>query len=141
MQPKSVKVLLRSLVLCSTSIVFAACANKNCRTLKQEEIDKNPALAAKTPEASMANKSELLDLVMVFKPDGSKQCGQGKKIPLEQMETELKGIKVYARINKNDGMMRTQVCGSNTGDSNVYQIEKKDLPQALKFGFKQWTQD
>ncbi|MNL53665.1 hypothetical protein D3C87_1769290 [compost metagenome] len=55
------------------------------------------------------------------------------------MEKDLKGIKTYSSINKNDGMMRIQVCGSPTGNSNIYEIDRKDLAAALKAGFKEWT--
>ncbi len=36
-------------------------------------------------------------------------------------------------------MMRIQVCGAPTGNSNVYEIDRKDLEAALKVGFKEWT--
>lgn len=76
--------------------------------------------------------------IKVYKPDGSLQCGQGKAIPVKDMESELKGIKVYSSSNQNDGKMRIQLCGSPTGNSNVYEIDRKDLDAALKLGFKEW---
>ncbi len=79
------------------------------------------------------------DRIRVYKADGSLQCGQGKAIPLTEMEKSLKGIKTYSSINRNDGMMRIQLCGSPTGNCNVYEIDRKDLDAALKLGFKEWT--
>lgn len=82
-----------------------------------------------------------MDRVKVYKPDGSLQCGQGKAVPLADMQKDLKDIKVYSSFNKNDGMMRIQVCGSPTGNSNVYEIDRKNLEAAAKLGFKEWTYD
>ena len=87
----------------------------------------------------MDDQSAAQDRVRVYKPDGSLQCGQGRAIPLTEMEKDLKGVKSYSGINKNDGMMRIQVCGSPTGNCNIYEIDRKDLGTALKNGFKEWT--
>lgn len=84
-------------------------------------------------------KNSSTDKVKVFKADGTLQCGQGKKIDISEMQKDLKGIKVYSSENKNDGMMRIQLCGTATGNSNVYEIDRKDLEAALKAGFKEWT--
>lgn len=82
-----------------------------------------------------------LDRVKVYKADGSLQCGQGKALPTAEMQKQLKDIKVYSSANKNDGMMRIQVCGSPTGNANIYEIDRKDLEAAIKLGFKEWTFD
>ncbi len=87
----------------------------------------------------MTNPSTALQKVKVAKADGSLQCGQGRAIPVAEMQKELGAIKVYSSANKNDGMMRIQVCGSPTGNHNVYEIDRKDLDAALKAGFKEWT--
>lgn len=76
--------------------------------------------------------------VFIFKYDGSQQCGMGKKIPIATMEKQLKGIKIYSKANKPDGLMHIQVCGSTTGFANVFEIEANDLAEALKRGFKKW---
>ncbi|WP_413291499.1 hypothetical protein [Bdellovibrio sp. HCB337] len=102
---------------------------------------------ATTPAAATASTggavkpASKLDRVKVYKPDGSLQCGQGKATPLADMQKDLKNIKVHSSFNKNDGMMRIQVCGAPTGNSNVYEIDRKDLEVALKYGFKEWTFD
>lgn len=79
--------------------------------------------------------------IKIFKPDGTRQCGQGTKISLLEMEKELKGIKVYQSYNKNDGQMRVQMCGAPTGNSNVYEIDVDNLELAKKQGFKEWIYD
>lgn len=78
------------------------------------------------------------DKVKVYKNDGSLQCGQGKPVELAVMAKELGDIQIFSSSNKNDGKMRIQLCGSPTGNCNVYEIPKKDLEQALKLGFKEW---
>ncbi|WP_415061191.1 hypothetical protein [Bdellovibrio sp.] len=121
-------------LLLTLPLLFAlgACSHGNCRT--QKMTDK----ATPGSEVPMT-KSAGTDRVKVYKADGSLQCGQGKMIPLVEMQKELKGIQVFSSVNKNDGMMRIQLCGSPTGNSNVYEIDRKDLEAALKAGFKEWT--
>lgn len=79
------------------------------------------------------------DTVKVYKYDGSLQCGMGKAIAIAEMQKELQGIIVYSNENKSDGLMRTQVCGSPTGKANVYEIDRSQLTEAKKRGFKEWT--
>lgn len=77
--------------------------------------------------------------IKVYKYDGSLQCGMGQSIELSDMQRELKNIKVYSAERKHDGLMRIQLCGSPTGNSNVYEIDRKDLEVAQKAGFKEWS--
>ena len=55
------------------------------------------------------------------------------------MQKQLGDIQVHKSYNQNDGMMRIQVCGAATGNSNIYEIDRKDLAAAIKAGFKEWT--
>lgn len=113
-------------------------------TCLDKKTPQTPATATNPPSegAGTMNKPESkLDKVKVYKADGSLQCGQGKALSIQEMQKELKNIKVYSSANKNDGLMRIQVCGAPTGNSNVYEIDGKDLEAALKLGFKQWTFD
>lgn len=124
------------------------CATGNCRS--QNIIDKMDANSGSTstPNPTPVDKSTQESFnkivsdgglkIKVYKPDGSKQCGEGKAIALDVMEKELKNIKVYSKFKKNDGQIRMQMCGTQTGDSNVYEISKQDLETAQKAGFKQW---
>jgi hypothetical protein len=79
------------------------------------------------------------DKVWVYKYDGSLQCGMGDVISLEKMKEEFEGIKVYSKEKRSDGLMRIQVCGSPTGQANLYEIKKTDLDKATEKGFQLWT--
>ncbi|MGZ3769485.1 MAG: hypothetical protein ACXVCR_05045, partial [Bdellovibrio sp.] len=111
----------------------------NCKTQNADKSIGTSVTVSKTGEDMPVAPSSKLDRVKVYKEDGSLQCGQGKAIPAADMQKQLKNIKVYSSENKNDGMIRIQVCGAPTGNSNVYEIDRKDLPAALKAGFKEWT--
>lgn len=117
------------LLLASAGLVMMACSHANCGAEKN----------ANKSGAAVVIKTSSADRVKVSKPDGSLQCGQGKKIAIAEMQAQLKDIKVYAAENKTDGMMRIQLCGTPTGFFNVYEIDRKDLEAALKLGFKEWT--
>lgn len=119
------------------------CVNANSANAAAAAGATTPAtatVAANSGGTAMKPESKL-DRVKVYKPDGSLQCGQGKAVPVADMQKDLKDIKVFSSFNKNDGMMRIQVCGSPTGNSNVYEIERKNLEAAVKLGFKEWTYD
>jgi hypothetical protein len=123
-------------------IVVLGCANKNCREMRLEESQKSGApiaVPAVDKEKDPMNKTALADRVRVYKPDGSLQCGMGKAVPLDVMQKQLGSIRVHKSFSKNDGLMRIQVCGTATGNSNVYEIDRTDLAEALKAGFKEWT--
>ena len=116
------------LILTAAGLSLVACSHANCGA--QKTTNKSGAVMDKTSSS---------DHVKVYKADGSLQCGQGKKISISDMQGDLKDIKVYSAENKNDGMMRIQLCGTPTGNANVYEIDRKDLEAALKLGFKEWT--
>lgn len=121
-------------------LLFAlgACSHGNCRTQKTADKSLNPEAAKTGGEMPIAPSSKV-ERVKVYKEDGSLQCGQGKAVSITEMQTQLKNIHVYSAQNKNDGMIRIQLCGTPTGNSNVYEIDRKDLEAALKAGFKEWT--
>ncbi|MBO9668724.1 MAG: hypothetical protein J7501_18135 [Bdellovibrio sp.] len=111
--------------------ILGACSHGDCRSEKKRADAKQAGVAVM--DGSSAER------VKVAKADGSLQCGQGQKIAATEMQKDLKDIKVYSSSNKNDGMMRIQLCGSPTGNYNVYEIDRKDLDAAIKAGFKEWT--
>jgi len=77
--------------------------------------------------------------VWVFRPDGSKQCGMAPaQLSPEQAAERLRtaGVMVHQFRLGNDGMMRTAVCGSDTGDTVEVEISKMDLPKAQARGFQ-----
>lgn len=129
------------------SAVLLGCATGKCvnANTAQAASVTAPAPTTAAPTSTSGGNAmkpeSKLDRVKVYKPDGSLQCGQGKAIPVPDMQKDLKDIKVYSSFNKNDGMMRIQVCGSPTGNSNVYEIDRKNLEAAVKLGFKEWTYD
>lgn len=122
-------------------LALGACSTKSCKDMKHADDSTVKAAPIDADREAAMKTTTSADRVKVYKPDGSLQCGMGKVIPLPEMQAELKGVPVYSSANKNDGMMRIQVCGSPTGNCNVYEIESKDLEAALKAGFKQWVQD
>ena len=54
------------------------------------------------------------------------------------MAGELKdaGIQVMASRSGNDGMMRMALCGSDTGEINIYSIPEQQLQHAVEVGFQ-----
>ncbi|MCX7977993.1 MAG: hypothetical protein N2578_03225 [Bdellovibrionaceae bacterium] len=119
------------------------CASGNCRQIaehKKSQTGETKMVEIKK-ENDPASKVAAADRVRVYKPDGSLQCGMGKSVPLTEMQKDLGSIEVFASFNKNDGLMRIQQCGTPTGNCNVYEIHRRDLPVALKAGFKEWLFD
>lgn len=110
------------------------CASGNCRSNRETKVDEK-----KQGEIVNQISNNAQARVKVFKYDGSLQCGQGKAIPVAEMQKELAGITVYSAVNKPDGLMHIQLCGSPTGRANVYEIDKTSLEAAKKKGFKEWT--
>lgn len=126
-------------ILPFAATLIIGCANGNCRENQAAKDKANPAGAAKVAQYEIP--SGPLDRIRVYKYDGSLQCGMGKPIPLDEMKASLKGIKIYAAVNRADGLMHIQQCGTLTGKANVFEIEKKDLPTAKAQGFKEWVWD
>ena len=103
---------------------------------------KNPAQLP-PPSATLPSDAEVpvdknAPSMNIYKYDGSRQCGQGKPLNLDEMAKELKGITILSQENKNDGMMRIQMCGAPTGNANIYVIYQKDLKKAFRKGFREW---
>lgn len=120
----------RSLLWLLTLIVVA-CSTGHCRRDGSgkvlEKIDAKPP--AGYQQESIGN-------IVVGKPDGSLQCGQGVGVSLENMaKRDLGGVKIIASEKKNDGLMRIQACGTPTGMLNTYTIDHKDLRKAQSSGF------
>lgn len=131
------KLFTRWILMGSLALASVACSNANCRA-QHDEKRQQAAVRLKEGDDPM-NKTSVADRVRVYKPDGSLQCGQGKAVPVEEMQVELKGLAVHSAENRPDGLMHMQLCGSPTGRCNVYEIDRKDLDVALKKGFREWT--
>lgn len=125
--------------------LLTACASGPCNNQSRNAESKSAVAAqpkvATQPSASAQSASSTpapeITKVRVYKPDGSKQCGQGKAIDLKVMEKQLTkaGIKVFSSSKQPDGMMHPQVCGAATGMANTYVISSADLKKAEKLGF------
>ena len=113
------------LLVSGAFLLLGACTTGNCRQqAKVEQLQKDKGDAK---------------VISVYKYDGSKQCGMGKKIDVEAMKSELGEIQTFSATRKSDGLIRTQVCGSDTGFANVYEIDVKDLEKAKAAGFEVWS--
>ena len=75
--------------------------------------------------------------IKVYKHDGSVQCGYtGVELDAMALELTNAGIDVVCSQKGHDGLMRTAVCGADTGKLNIYTIEENHLPEAVAIGFK-----
>jgi hypothetical protein len=129
--------------LLACAFLLGSCVEGTCRPLKHPELAQaaiNPsATTSGDPgKADMNAKSPLGDRVFVYKADGSLQCNMAKGIAPEEMEKELGGIQVFSRATRADGKMHIQVCGSPTGQVNVFEIPSSSLKDAEKRGFKKF---
>ncbi len=116
--------------------VLAACTQGHCR----RKSDAPAAVAEPVAADAAAGATKVnSDRVLVYKYDGSLQCGMGKPISLDTMAKELSGIPIHSSVKKRDGLMHIQVCGSITGMANVYEIPTTSLKQAEGKGFKKWS--
>ena len=153
------------------SLAFAVgCAHGDCRQVEHAKSHEpvpaaaalpgipGEAVAAKSPSApprpqakqpgpvgsSPARGSQARAVepsAIIYKYDGSLQCGMGRGLTVEEMERELSGIKVHSRLKKPDGLMHIQVCGQPTGLVNTYEIPQKNLADAEERGFRKWDLD
>ncbi len=138
---------MKILLVILAAFLVQACASRHCRHLRDEENAQKASSAGgiKVPTSEELPMDKIkpssADRVRVFRFDGSLQCGMGRGQSLSEMQKDLKNIPVHQSWKRHDGMMRIQLCGSPTGQSNVYEIDRKDLEAALKLGFKEWTVD
>ena len=129
---------MKTILLALSFLTVLGCSTPHCKRAPEENKAQNVVAPEQVEGTVSAVAPSPSGKVFVYKYDGSQQCGMGKKIPLATMEKQLKGIKIYSKANKPDGLMHIQVCGSTTGFANVFEIDAKDLSEALKLGFKKW---
>jgi hypothetical protein len=125
-------VMKRIISLCS-SVALLACAQGNCHSQKKVQPDEKVINQAVNQVSSNAQSR-----IKVYKYDGSLQCGQGKAIPLSEMQKDFTGIARYSAENKSDNLMHIQACGTPTGKANVYEIDRTALEAMKKKGYKEW---
>lgn len=126
----------RGLIVAVLALLFTVgCSSKPCRGVNLKE----PLL--KQSEVFNTEKKEDPSMFRewVYKYDGSKQCNMGKPLTPKQMRGQLSGIEVFKTLSKNDGLLHITVCGSPTGQANLYWIDKKDLKGAEERGFSVWN--
>ena len=78
--------------------------------------------------------------VHVYKYSNKKQCVDSSGMDIHEMEKkELVNSKVvvYQRYEAIDGLDHSIACGGETGDINVYVIEKSSLAESLSKGFRE----
>ncbi len=117
---------MKILVYTLIAFTLAACSSKPCREVNMDGV----------PESIQTTNAA--KNILVFKYDGTKQCGEGQEITLDAMSRQLREIKIISMTKKHDSMMRIQVCGSPTGQANVYEISSTDLDKAKSYGFQLW---
>jgi hypothetical protein len=78
------------------------------------------------------------EVVKMYKPLGSVQCGGGDITPPEIMRRQLldANIPVRAVACGNDGGFHASVCGEPDGSINIFAIPKTKESKALTLGFK-----
>ncbi len=108
------------------SLITAACSSKPCREVNMSGVPESI-------QVTSAAKN-----VLVYKYDGTKQCGEGQEVTLDAMSRQMRDIKIISMSKKHDGMMRIQVCGAPTGHANVYEISDADVSKAKSYGFLPW---
>jgi hypothetical protein len=95
-------------------------------------------LCAHAGVAIAAGKVAGDERMLVFKPDGSRQCEPDSGIPLQGMRKQLAdaGVEVFTSRTTTDGMVRAQVCGAPTGRLHVFGIDAADASAAAELGFR-----
>lgn len=120
-----------------------SCSTRTCKpneTITSQDGSAKPTqpIAGETKISPTTNMTNQIKKIKVYKPDGSIQCEQGTGIKPDEMQKQLGDIKVFSTENKHDGLIRIQVCGTPTGNCNVYEIADSDFAKAEKLGFKKW---
>ena len=118
-------------------IFLAACTTGNCRQNRPPNEQDKPL--TKTESSFLKEVASSKNRVRISKPDGSLQCQEKSGTSFAQMQKELVGIEVFSASRRKDSLFRTQNCDSPTGFHNVYEIDRKDLQNALNLKFVEWS--
>ena len=130
--------MIRAVCLTVTIFAMTACTAGHCRRQHVAPGEAQPLDPAPSPAGAI--KLAPSDRVLVFKYDGSAQCGQGRATTPEQMAArDLKGIPTLSMQKRNDGLAHIQACGQTTGAANVFEIAASFLARAEARGFRRWT--
>lgn len=84
------------------------------------------------------NDNDKAETVLIFKYKSSVQCAPDSGIILDDMAAELStaNIKVLCASDAHDGNVTITLCGAETGEINVYEINKSALINAENIGFQ-----
>ena len=90
-----------------------------------------------------AEDTSAASTLFVFKPDGTIHCNKSPGMTLDRIGQELSsaGIKVFSSRKGYDGREGIALCGTPTGQINVYEIASSDVFEALRLGFKQMPEN
>lgn len=120
--------------LLSMALIFSACSTGHCR--RNRSGNQSPVLEKLNPKPPANYEWKNPGEVTVAKADGSLQCEPDSGLSLDQMaEEQLAGVEILSSSKQNDGLVRIQVCGTETGMLNAYRIRSKYLIRAQKAGF------
>lgn len=124
-------------------LLVIGCASGKCRQKKDEKtflehVENLPHF--KTKEAQSIKPGDL-DVVQIYKEDGTRQCESIRPVPATNLKQQLEtnGIKVLKVEHTSDGVMHIQVCGSTTGRIYVFDIQRLHLQKALKLGYRNFS--
>lgn len=120
------KRMIKNIFIFLILVSCMACSTKPCREVNMAGVPENI-------QATSTSKT-----ILVYKYDGTKQCGEGQEVTLDAMSRQLRDIKITSMSKKHDGMMRIQVCGAPTGHANVFEISDIDIQKAKTYGFQLW---
>ena len=115
--------------------VLSSCSTRTCKPNETITSQDNTAqvsmpVAGETKISPTTNMTNQIKKIKVYKADGSVQCEPGTGTKPEEMQKQLGDIKVYSAENKHDGLIRIQVCGTPTGNCNVFEINESDFAKA-----------
>ena len=125
---------MKQIVLIINCLFLFSCSTATCKKNQLQAKTTEVSSEKMTLDKNMINTKK----IKVAKPDGTLQCNQGVKVSLVEMQKQLQDIPVFSSENIHDGMMRIQMCGTPTGNHNVYEINESDLDKAISYGFKRW---
>lgn len=132
--------MVKNIFLVFLLSILTACSTTKCHQKKENQdfiqhVKDLPEFKSK-PKVSL--KEGDLDLISVYKADGSLQCGDARAENIEnfQMELHSNNIRYYKSLHESDGMIHIQACGTATGMIYVFEIQKQDQAAADKLGYK-----
>ncbi len=84
-------------------------------------------------------QSQRIETVWITKPDGAQSCAPESGMSLTQGAEELRKAKVTVFDSKKgtDGQMHIQMCGAESGSTNLFLISRENLGVAISLGYQE----